>query len=64
MTFLWGVIFEHPFIRIVTGTSRNLNHKRGTGIHALAKQSEGLLRVINMVGNRSEFTVSHAEQIR
>ena len=64
MTFLWGVIFEHPLIRIVTGTSGNLNDKRGTGNQAPAKESEGLLSMINIVGNRSEFTVSHAEQIR
>jgi len=64
MTFLWGVMFDHPFIRIVAGTFGNLNHKRGTGNHAPAKESEGPLSVINMVGNRSEFTVSHAEQIR
>ncbi len=68
MTFLWGVIFEHPFIRIVAGTFGNLNHERGTGIHAPAKESQGLLSVIksviNIVSNRGEFAVSHAEQIR
>ena len=58
------MVIEHPSIRIVAGTFGNLNHKRGAGIHSPVKQSQGLLSVINSVGNRSEFTVSDAEQIR